>query len=108
MRAYPAGEAVVEQGERGAAFFVVLEGRAAVLVDGLPRRELGAGESFGEVSLVREAPRSATVVAASDLRCAILPIWHLRALAAEHASVATALGERAGRFLADDYAASRA
>ena len=101
---YHEGEVVVVQGEGGAGFFVILAGCASVSVDGRIRRALGVGDWFGDLSLVRDAPRSATVVAATDLRCAVLPVWNLRALVKEHASVATALGERMGRYLADDVA----
>jgi Cyclic nucleotide-binding domain len=55
------GTEVVRQGDRGDQFYVIERGQLEVLVDGRPVRVLGAGESFGEIALIREVPRTATV-----------------------------------------------
>lgn len=62
-----AAAAVFTQGEPGDRFYVILEGRAAIEVDGAEARELGAGEFFGEIALLRDVPRTATVRAVTDL-----------------------------------------
>ena len=68
---FRAGEAVLRQGETGDTCCFILEGTAAVAAgDGADRRilaELGAGEVIGETALLLDAPRSATVTAATDL-----------------------------------------
>ena len=59
-RAEP-GETIVAQGEDGDAFFLIERGTVEVLVDGEERRHLGDGASFGEIALLRNVPRTATV-----------------------------------------------
>jgi MFS family permease len=61
-----AGTVVVAQGDRGDTFYVVLDGSLEVVLDGRPLRTLGAGDFFGEIALLRDVPRTATVTAATD------------------------------------------
>jgi hypothetical protein len=56
-RRYAAGDRIVTQGEVGEAFYVIAEGTVAVTVDEAPRRELGAGDFFGEIALLHDLPR---------------------------------------------------
>ncbi len=62
------GEALITQGEPGDRFFVVASGRAEVVRDGSPVGAIGKGRYFGEVALLREVPRTATVTASTPMR----------------------------------------
>jgi CRP-like cAMP-binding protein len=63
QRAYPPGETIVRQGEAGRTFYVVAAGTAEVHEDGVLVRRIDAGGFFGEIALIRDVPRTATVTA---------------------------------------------
>jgi CRP-like cAMP-binding protein len=99
-RRYAEGEVIVHEGDRGGAFFIVLEGAACVSIDGAIVRTVGTGDVFGEVALLRGVARSATVVAATDLDCLLLTSWHLAGFLAAHEAVARSLRAQALRYAA--------
>jgi Cyclic nucleotide-binding domain len=61
-----AGVEIVRQGDPGMEFFVVVSGRLAVFIDGVARATLERGDGFGEIALIRDVPRTATVCATTD------------------------------------------
>src|SRR5439155_26438711 len=63
----PAGREIVRKGEAGDRFYVVADGEIEVVLDSGPPRREGAGAYFGEIALLRDVPRTATVRAASDV-----------------------------------------
>ncbi len=79
-RRFAAGETVIQEGSGGATFFVIDSGEATVLVGGEERATLGAGDHFGEIALIDEGTRAATVTAASELTCYGLTFWDFRPL----------------------------
>src|SRR6184192_4720069 len=67
------GERILRQGVSGSGFYIILEGTAAIRVNGVDRSSLKAGDYFGEIScLLGEVP-VADIVAATPLRCLVLP-----------------------------------
>lgn len=87
-RTYAADEVIVREGTTGTALYVLLSGRARVDRDGQQIGELGAGDFFGELALIEEHPRSATVVASQESDCLLFPAWEFTALLEEHPEVA--------------------
>ncbi len=71
-----AGEEVITQGDRGDHFYVIQDGEVEVFEDGAFRRNEGPGESFGEIALLRDVPRTATVRATVPTRLLSLERKH--------------------------------
>ena len=72
------GETVVQEGSGGAAFYVIESGEATVFVGGEEYSTLTAGDYFGEIALIDEGARMATITASTDLVCYGLTFWDFR------------------------------
>ena len=70
---FAAGHRVLRQGLSGSGLYLILEGEAAVVLDGQERAQLGRGDFFGEISVLTGEPPIADVVATSLLRCLVVP-----------------------------------
>ena len=72
-RRFGAGKTILTRGERGDAFFVIAEGTVEVAPAEGSARQLGPGDHFGEIALLRDVPRTATIVATTDVELLELP-----------------------------------
>jgi MFS family permease len=95
-----AGERIVTEGEPGDEFFLVSDGRVRVTVGGTAAGELGPGEGFGEIALLKDVPRTATVEAAEDMTLYVLDRAQFLGALSGHAESAAAAEAVAGRRLA--------
>ena len=86
-RRFAAGETVIREGSGGAAFFLIDSGEAVVSVRGEERARFGPGDAFGELAMIDEGARSATVTAASDLVCWGLTYWDFRPLVEQNGAI---------------------
>ena len=87
-RTFNAGDTVAEEGQGGVGFFVIKSGEAKVTVGGDEVRRLGPGDYFGEIALISEGTRTATVTAESELQCYGLTPWEFRPLVQTNAGIA--------------------
>jgi CRP/FNR family cyclic AMP-dependent transcriptional regulator len=67
------GQRILRQGFSGSNLYIILEGDAGVVIDGVQRTALGKGDFFGEISVLLGEPPAADVVALRTLRCLVLP-----------------------------------
>ena len=90
-RRYAEGRPMTSEGSGGAGFFVITEGNATVSVGGEPKSTLGPGDYFGEIALIDEGTRSATITAATDVTAYGMTPWEFKPFVEDHPQVAWAL-----------------
>jgi pyruvate,water dikinase len=98
-RRFPQGETVIKEGSGGAAFYVIESGEAAVTIGGEQRGTLKAGDYFGEIALIDEGARMATITASSELVCYGLTLWEFRPLVQENGVIGWKLMQTLAREL---------
>jgi CRP/FNR family transcriptional regulator len=101
QRTFNEGQAITREGETGVGFFLILDGNAAVSIGGEPRGTLGPGDHFGEIALIDDGPRSATIVAATDVRCVGMTAWDFKPFVERHPEIAWTLLQTLARRLRD-------
>jgi uncharacterized membrane protein YhaH (DUF805 family) len=107
-RTFADGEDVMVQGTAGDDFQVVMSGRARVSQDGVVVAELGPGNGFGEIALLRHVPRTATVTAEGELTTFVISRLDFMTFVAGHPSAAAAVANVGReRALADERRGSR-
>ena len=99
-RSYRPGVTIVEEGTMsGVGFFIVAEGEAAVSVDGEEVARIGPGGHFGELALINEDARTASVTAVTLLRCHVIAFWDFRKFARDNPDVAWRLLQHVAAML---------
>jgi len=93
------GQIIVTQGTPGQAFYLIVAGRVEILRDGKSLGAFGPGDFFGEMSLLDQAPRSATIRALDATQCLMLSSWDFKSLLERHPSIAIKLLEVLSRRL---------
>ncbi len=92
---WEAGQEIVRQGDTGVGMFIVRSGKVEIVQDRAGQREklrdLGPGEAFGEMALLDEFPRSATVRAVEPTTCLGITRWHFRGILESHPAIALKL-----------------
>lgn len=87
------GEKLVEKGERGTGFYLIIDGRADVIADGEKLAAFREGDFFGELAVIDGAPRTADVVATEDTTCIVVSQWAMRSIISSHSEIALSILE---------------
>jgi CRP-like cAMP-binding protein len=102
-REIKSGTIVMGEGEMsGISFFVIVEGTAIVSLDGAHVRQLGPSDHFGELALISQRVRSATVTADGPMRCLGMRFWDFRKFAKENPDVIWKLLQYVVELLEDE------
>src|SRR5215208_3325137 len=100
-RTFSVVDALTTKRKSGVGFFLIEDGNASVSIEGKIIRTLGPGEFFGEIALIDSGPRSATIVATTDLRCRGMTAWEFRPFIEQHPEVAWPMRETLASRLRD-------
>jgi CRP/FNR family transcriptional regulator, cyclic AMP receptor protein len=100
-RDFEAGATIIQEGSGGAAFYVIEAGEASVSIQGRPHSILGQGDYFGEIALIDQGPRMATITAVSRLDCWGLTYWDFRPLVEANGVIGWKLLQRMALMLRD-------
>jgi CRP/FNR family transcriptional regulator, cyclic AMP receptor protein len=87
-QSYAPGDVVVAEGDPATRLFVIVDGTASVEQGGQAVGTMGPGEFFGELALIEEHGRTATIRAETNLTCVVITAWEFRASLEEHPKMA--------------------
>ena len=96
-RKYSAGSTLIKQGDSGAGLYVIIHGLVKITLENNPDRvetdlgTFGSGSVLGEMALLDDLPRSATVTAVEDTTALLLPVWEFRTAVRNHPEIALKL-----------------
>ncbi|HLG61813.1 MAG TPA: cyclic nucleotide-binding domain-containing protein [Ktedonosporobacter sp.] len=92
-RSYSAGATIMAQGDTGVGLYVIKSGKVRIVQASSPGRAeevigaAGPGEVLGEMALLDDLPRSASVVAVDDVTALVLPVWEFRTALRKHPEI---------------------
>ena len=101
QRQFQAGETVIKEGSGGAAFYVIESGEATALIKGKKVSSLAPGDYMGEIALIDEGTRMATITANSELVCWGLTYWDFRPLVQANGAIGWKLLQRLAKMYRD-------
>ena len=87
-RIFDPGDTISKEGQSGVGFFIIEDGEASVTVGGDELRTLGSGDYFGEVALIDDGARTATITAKTELKTYGITSWEFRPLIEQNAELA--------------------
>lgn len=99
MKTVSPGDKVVQEGQGGVGFYLILDGKAEVIREGEKLAELETGNFFGELGVIDGLPRTADVVAVTETKCWILSQWAMKSVIENHPEVALSMLEELARRL---------
>jgi CRP-like cAMP-binding protein len=87
-RTFDPGDTISVEGQSGVGFFIIEDGEASVTVGGEELRTLKSGDYFGEVALIDDGARTATITAKTELKTYGITSWEFRPLIEQNADLA--------------------
>jgi CRP/FNR family transcriptional regulator, cyclic AMP receptor protein len=100
-RHFKPGDTIASEGQSGVGFFIIEEGEAAVTIGGEERATLTAGDHFGEIALIDDGARTATVTAKTPLKAYGITAWEFRPMVEQNAGLAWKLLQELAKRLRD-------
>jgi CRP/FNR family transcriptional regulator, cyclic AMP receptor protein len=100
-RTFNEGDTIATEGQSGIGFFVIEEGEATVTIGGQERGTLKAGDHFGEIALIDDGARTATVTAKTPLKAYGITAWEFRPMVEQNAGLAWKLLKELAKRLRD-------
>ena len=100
-RRFTAGDVIIREGSGGAAFYLIDSGEAKVTIRGEEVATLRRGDHFGEIALIDEGVRAATVTATTELVCHGLTFWEFRPLVQQNGAIGWKLLQSMAKMLRD-------
>jgi len=97
QRTYSAGTTLIKQGDIGVGLYILTKGRVRVTQAQDPdKAEIdlgvnGPGDVFGEMALLDDLPRSATITAIDDVTALLVPVWEFRTILRNHPDISLKL-----------------
>jgi CRP/FNR family transcriptional regulator, cyclic AMP receptor protein len=100
-RNFREGDTIAAEGQTGIGFFIIEEGEASVTIGGEERGTLKAGDHFGEIALIDDGARTATVTATGPLKAYGITAWEFRPMVEQNAGLAWKLLQELAKRLRD-------